>query len=252
MSSRGSGTPSVSVVLPLANCQDRVKALVDEAHRVITAKIPGSEIIAVDALSRDDTWSELRALASRYEELKIFRLKESASYGTASIRGFLEAAGIFIYHQEPHCPWKMEVFWEMARLRAMTGSGVVFALRTPGQRRFRERLLDRLLRDESLADWGIEIPDTGAPAQLFSKLDFEKIHILVPSNVLAPGLVLYLLFQSFNRQVMTLTPEERFQQPGARREAPTLLTSYGQLKAGSEQVRSLRRNLHRIRGLMDI
>ena len=69
---------------------------------------------------------------------------------------------------------------------------------------------------------------------------------------LLPGLVLYLLFQSFNRQVMTLTPEERFQQPGARREAPTLLTSYGQLKAGSEQVRSLRRNLHRIRGLMDI
>ena len=166
--------PTVSVVLPFVNREGDVLNVVEEAHHVITSRIPGAEIIAVDAHSRDHTWAILRELSSAYAELKIYRLKEPSGYGAASVRGFLEAVGKFVFHREPHCPWKMETFWQMAQRRVDAGAGAVFAARPASRRGLKEKALDRLFRDEAFDGWPMDIPDTGFPLQFFAKGDFDE------------------------------------------------------------------------------
>jgi len=245
-------TPTVSVVLPFSNSESEVLNVVEEAHHVITSRIPGSEIVAVDAHSHDHTWSMLRELTSAYPELKIYRLKEPAGYGAASARGFLEAVGKFVFHREPHCPWKMEVFWQLAQRRVDAGAGAVFAARPRARRGLKERALDRLFRDEALDGWTTEVADTGFPLQFFAKNDFEKVHVLLPKNTLAPGLLLYLLFVSFQRQVVIVTPPDHFLRPDVRRPVPPFFASLPEYRQLAPQIAALRRNLRRIQGLMQI
>ncbi len=245
-------TPTVSVVLPFSNNESEVLNVVEEVHHVVTSRIPGSEIVAVDAQSRDHTWSMLRELTSAYPELKIYRLKEPAGYGAASARGFLEAVGKFVFHREPHCPWKMEVFWQMAQRRVDAGAGAVFAARASSRRGLKEKAMDRLFRDEALDGWTTEIPDIGFPLQFFSKNDFERVHVLLPQDMLAPGLTLFLLYVSFQRQVVTVTPPDSFLRAGVRRPSPTFFAGIPEFRQLGSQITALRRNLQRIQGLMQI
>jgi hypothetical protein len=245
-------TPTVSVVLPFSNNESEVLNVVEEVHHAITSRIPGSEIVAVDAQSRDHTWSMLRELPSAYPELKIYRLMEPAGYGAASARGFLEAVGKFVFHREPHCPWKMEVFWQLAQRRADAGAGAVFAARPPARRGLKEKAMDRLFRDEALDGWTVEIPDTGAPLQFFAKNDFERVHVLLPQDMLAPGLTLFLLFVSFQRQVVSITPPDSFLRGGVRQPAPPFFSGIPEFRQLGSQIAALRRNLQRIQGLMQI
>ena len=245
-------TPTVSVVLPFSNSESEVLNVVEEVHHVITSRIPGSEIVAVDAQSHDHTWSMLRELTSAYPELKIYRLKEPAGYGAASARGFLEAVGKFVFHREPHCPWKMEVFWQLAQRRVDAGAGAVFAARPRARRGLKERALDRLFRDEALDGWTTEVADTGFPLQFFAKNDFEKVHVLLPKDMLAPGLTLFLLFVSFQRQAVTFTPPDSFLRGDVRRPSPQFFAGIPEFRQLGSQIASLRRNLQRIQGLMQI
>ena len=242
---------TVSVVLPLLDCEDAVLNLVEETHRRVTAKIPGAEIVAVDAGSRDHTWGILRELTTAYDELKIYRSKDPVPAGGASLRGFLEASGKFVFHLEPHCPWRVDLFWDMARLRANAGRGAVFAVRGPSLRGMKEKVSDRLFRDEALEGLA-DVPDTGFPAQLFSKADFEKIQILMPPDLLAPGLTLFLLFRSFNREVHLMKPDAGHELRRSRREPPPCFASLSAFRASIRQVQEVRRNLERIQGLLDL
>jgi hypothetical protein len=245
-------TPTVSVVLPFADSEDDVLNLVEEAHHVITSRIPGSEIVAVDAQSHDHTWSVLRELTSAYPELKIYRLKEPAGYGAASVRGFLEAVGKFVFHREPHCPWKLEIFWQLAQRRVDAGTGAVFAVRSASRRSLREKAMDRLFRDEALDGWPVDVPDTGTPLQFFSKHDFERVHVMLPKDTLAPGLMLYLLFVSFQRGIETVTPPDTFLLPNARKAVPPFFAAIPEFRHLAGQIGILRKNLQRIQGLMQI
>ncbi len=248
---RNADKSTVSVVLPLLDCEDAVLNLVEETHRRVTAKIPGAEIVAVDAGSRDHTWGILRELTTAYDELKIYRSKDPVPAGGASLRGFLEASGKFVFHLEPHCPWRVDLFWDMARLRANAGRGAVFAVRGPSLRGMKEKVSDRLFRDEALEGLA-DVPDTGFPAQLFSKADFEKIQILMPPDLLAPGLTLFLLFRSFNREVHLMKPDAGHELRRSRREPPPCFASLSAFRASIRQVQEVRRNLERIQGLLDL
>lgn len=251
-SDRATDKSSVSVVLPLLDCEDGVLNLVEEIHQRVTAKIPGAEIIAVDAGSRDHTWGILRELTTAYDELKIYRSKDPVPVGGASLRGFLEATGKFVFHLEPHCPWRVDLFWDMARLRANAGRGAVFAVRGPSLRGMKEKVSDRLFRDEALDGLTVDIPDTGFPAQLFSKADFDKIQILMPPDLLAPGLTLFLLFRSFNREVHLMKPDGLHELKRSRREPPPCFASLSAFRDTIHQIKEVRRNLERIQGLLDL
>lgn len=243
---------TVSIVLPFSNSESDVLAVVEETHQRVTALIPGAEIIAVDDHSQDHTWAILRELTRAYDELKIFRLREPAGSGACSVRGFIEATGNYVFHREPHCPWKMDVFWELARKRADLGSGVIFGARNSNLRGFKEKAMERLFRDDVLENWPVEVPDPNFPVQLFSKNDFEKVHILMPERALSPGLVLYLLFSTFEKDVVLVTPGSHLEKPGRRKAQPAWFASFGSFKEGIGQVKDLKKNLDRIVGLLEI
>ncbi|NLI47180.1 MAG: hypothetical protein GX414_08740, partial [Acidobacteria bacterium] len=110
----------------------------------------------------------------------------------------------------------------------------------------------RLFRDEALDGLTVDIPDTGFPAQLFSKTDFDKIQILMPPDLLAPGLTLFLLFRSFNREVHLMKPDGLHELKRSRREPPPCFASLAAFRDTIHQIKEVRQNLERIQGLLDL
>lgn len=251
-SEKPSGAPSVSVIVPLQNAEAWVMSLVEDIHNSITSRIPFSEILLVDDQSRDKTWAVLRELKEVYEEMKIFRMRESAGLGACSVRGFLEAKSRIMFHFEPHCVWKAEIFWTMAQKRAEMGKGAVFAVRDSSRRRFREKAYYSLFRTQYIERWELPVPDAASPAQLFSKSDFDKVHVLLPENAVAPSLDLYLMFMFFGVPVDTYLLGDSLHLGDKRRSLPPIFSGLQTIQRCGEEIEKLRKDLHRIEGLLEI
>ena len=247
-----SGKSPISVIVPLRNAENWVVPLVEDIHNTITSKIPNSEIVLVDDQSKDKTWTILRALTEAYQEVRIYRLRESSGVGPCTIRGFLEAKSRYLFHIEPHCAWKADIFWPMAAKRSEMGKGAVFAIRPASSRALRERAVFRLFRDDFLEKWKLPVPDAAPPAVFFSRTDFERVHVLLPENSFAPILSLYLMLLYNKIPVEThLLPPSKPSGMG-RRAVPALFSGLQPLRVGSEEIERLRKNLNRIDGLLTL
>lgn len=242
----------LSVILPLVNAEKNVLSLVESVHHQITSRFAATEIIAVDGQSTDHTWAILRELTNAYPELRIFRTKEASLAGTCSMRGFVEASGRMLFHMEPHCPWQPRIFWEMIRLWESDHPAGVFAVREKSLRRLKERTLARICQDE-LREAGVaELPDPASPAQLISRHEFEKMHILLPEQCAAPGSMLYLLFHLCRRKTNTWEPPASFLAAGQDHLPPQWFSSLSAFQNGRGQIRTMLKNIQRIQGLMNL
>jgi len=225
--------------------------VIEEVHQAITSKIPGAEILAVDSVSRDNTWAALREMRNVYPSLKIFRLRKPGSCGGCSVRGFMEARGRLIFHREPHCPWSLEIFWDMARLSRDFQKCAVFCSR-PTLHNLREKSFEKVLRNQVLNDWDIDIPDTSFPLQLFNKSNLDRAHILLPEEMVASGLALYLLFLFFNQKTKIMTPDRRVKKTDAGCVIPEMYAKMSNFHRCLKQLKKLRKNLAEIQDLMEI
>jgi glycosyltransferase involved in cell wall biosynthesis len=83
--------PQVSVVIPLFNEEDNVRALLDELFAELTKLGRSYEVICVDDGSRDRTFPELARIAASRPELRVIRFK--LNFGqTAAMSAGIEAA----------------------------------------------------------------------------------------------------------------------------------------------------------------
>lgn len=245
-------TIPLSVVLPFFNDEDRVLRIVEDVHQAVTARVPGSEIVAVDGGSRDCTWAALRELRNAYPELKLFRLQETTGYGACSLRGFAEANGSLILHREPHCPWRISLFWELARRRRDDALAAIFAMRDSRLKSRRERALEPVFRFRVLGEWAVEPCDPCPPLQLFSRSRYDKVQMLLGDQTETPGLSLALVFGFFGLATGTVVPGEEWAVETEAAVPPALYTDKRRFRRSVSELRLLHRNLQEIQGLIEI
>lgn len=83
--------PEISVVIPLFNEQDNVRALLDELCAELEKLHRSYEVICVDDGSRDGTFAELSRIAAQRPELRVIRFR--LNFGqTAAMSAGIEAA----------------------------------------------------------------------------------------------------------------------------------------------------------------
>lgn len=243
--------PSLSVVVPLRDCEQDVLAVIEEIHQVITSRVPDSEILAVDGGSNDHTWAALRELREIFDELKIFRLPQAGTCGECSLRGFREVRGRYILHREPFCNLSMDIFWEMARLSQEIGRGGVFACR-PSIHNLRERAFDRVLQAHLQKEWEQDVPDPAFPLQFFSKEGLDRIHVMLPDKSDAPGLLIFLLLGFFRQKTALLTTPAKYLSTDRKNLLPEAFSKVSTFRRTLRQLKKLREDLSEIQDLMDI
>jgi glycosyltransferase involved in cell wall biosynthesis len=90
--SGSSGTPELSVVAPLFNESQNVRPLVDWILQALESFPDAFEIILVDDGSRDDTWSQVQAVATDARVIGL-RLGSNVGQTAAMMAGFDHARG---------------------------------------------------------------------------------------------------------------------------------------------------------------
>ena len=88
--------PSLSVVFPAYNEQERIGASLDKARTWLERHHPDHEVIVVDDGSSDDTAALVRNQATRWPRLRLVQLVRNRGKGAATRRGVLEAQGAWI------------------------------------------------------------------------------------------------------------------------------------------------------------
>src|SRR4051812_41781596 len=91
LSPRRMDRPQISLVIPLFNEEENVRALLDELFSELSRLGRSPEVICVDDGSRDGTFAELAAVAAQRPELRVIRFR--LNFGqTAAMSAGIEAA----------------------------------------------------------------------------------------------------------------------------------------------------------------
>lgn len=189
-----SGTPQLSVVVPVHNEEDNVAPLVAEILAALRGRVD-FEIVYVDDASRDATLARLRELQATTPELRVVRHLANAGQSTA-VRNGVKAA---------RAPWiatldgdgqndPADIPQLLAKRDASAAEVKLFAgwrvnRRDSGSKRWASKFANairaRLLRDAT--------PDTGCGIKLFAReafLDlpyFDHMHRYLPALMQRAG-----------------------------------------------------------------
>lgn len=241
----------LTIVLPFIDAEADVRTLVEEAHTEIASRVPGTEILAIEGNGRDKSWAILQELCQTIPSLRAVRTRQRSNLSACTLQGIQEAAGQLVLQREPHCPWQIAAFWEMARLRKTHAGGLVLANRPANLRPLRERFLLPFLREENGFPWPESLEDPMPPLLLFAKSELERLQVLLPQDAAAPVLLIALLFSTLDLPTTYITPHTRFLLPRKHIRVPSAFSGLETMRATFRQAREATRNAGMIRGLLE-
>ena len=96
MTSRLSGFPQVSVIVPVFNGADTLQALCEQVTQVMQARGATFEIVLVHDGGTDESWSVAAALAQQDDRIVAIQLMRNYGQGAATLCGLRHARGEFL------------------------------------------------------------------------------------------------------------------------------------------------------------
>ena len=162
--------PQLSVVVPMFNEEAVIPALVKRLRPVLDGLGMPYEVVAVDDGSSDGTAALLLAMARRWTELRVVRLRRNAGHQAALTAGLQRARGDWVVSIDADLQDPPEAIADMLRLAREQGLDVVYGVRadrstdTPFKRHTAAayyRLMRRLV--------GAELPAQAGDFRLLSR-----------------------------------------------------------------------------------
>lgn len=188
------GMPELSVVVPVHDERDNIRALVDEIVTALADRID-FEIVCVDDASRDDSVAVLRAAMDAHPQLRVIHHVRQSGQSAALRNGVKAARGTWIAtldgdgQNDPADIPKMLAIRDTAPPEVKLFAGWRVERRDTASKRlgsrFANALRQRLLHDQT--------PDTGCGTKLFEReafLDlpwFDHMHRYLPALILRAG-----------------------------------------------------------------
>ncbi len=186
--------PKLSVVVPVHDERDNIRALIDEIVAALAGRID-FEIVCVDDASRDDSLAVMRAAMAVHPQLRVLRHLHQSGQSAALRNGVKAARAAWIAtldgdgQNDPADIPKLLAVRGRASSEVKLFAGWRVERRDSASKRFGSRfanaLRQRLLHDQT--------PDTGCGTKLFEReafLDlpwFDHMHRYLPALMLRAG-----------------------------------------------------------------
>lgn len=106
--------PTLGVVLPVCNAEDRLREQVQQVLDAVTDLTPHFEVVIVDDASTDQTEELAHELATCFPQVRVVRHAERRGLGAACRTGTLAVRGEMIFVQDPDQPFSgtaLRHFW---------------------------------------------------------------------------------------------------------------------------------------------
>ena len=180
----------LSVVVPVYNEAGSIEALVRDFERELVPRFERLEVIVVDDASTDETSTILEGLAQDRSWLDVQRAEQNAGHGAAVMRGLRRARAEWIFQIDSDGQF---VVGEFPRLWAeRTDADLVLGVRAQRNDPTHRLLLTRAVRLAASVLAGRRIRDVNTPFRLLRRSLWLELEPLVPSDTLAPNILVTL------------------------------------------------------------
>jgi glycosyltransferase involved in cell wall biosynthesis len=183
--------PSLSVILPVRNAQDRLAPQVANLLEIIPDLTPDFEITIIDDGSTDHTFEVAQELAREYPQVQVRRHSLSHGHTVSVETGLRHTTGEIVFVQDEHAPISPTQLQRLWRMRA--DRRLVMARSDPGHPGETAGTVQRLMRwaakmnkaqKPDAAHWGTEMIRRSTVAQLGNLTD-PTCHLAVHHSVRA-------------------------------------------------------------------
>jgi glycosyltransferase involved in cell wall biosynthesis len=189
------GSPDLSVVLPVFNEEENVPILLDEIARALQGKGWSYEIIAVDDGSRDRSLDVLRGLKSTYPTLRIITFEKNSGQTAALDAGWRAARGTFVVSLDSDLQNDPADIPNMMGQLQKSGADMIIGVRVNRQDTWSRRMQSKI--GNSVRNWitGDRITDTGCSLKLARREAIEPVRLFTGMHRFLPTLVRHAGFK---------------------------------------------------------
>jgi dolichol-phosphate mannosyltransferase len=181
----------LSIVMPAHNEGDHIQQCVSEWMDVVVSKVPESELLVVDDCSTDDTLLRLRALESRFPQLRVLRTPANVGHGRAVRIGLDSSTGDFVFQTDSDRQHSPEDFWTLWAERQK--ADFVFGVRASRADGVVRLLISRTMRVANFLMWGHWIADANCPFKLMRGVPMRRVLTQVPVDTFIPMVMVSIL-----------------------------------------------------------
>lgn len=178
----------LSIVIPVYNEEESLRALVEELQGQLDAMEPSCEIVLIDDGSTDTTWALMKELAAAHPALRAFRFRRNYGQTAAFSAGFDKARGDVIITLDADLQNDPA---DIPRLLAKLEEGcdVVSGWRKNRQDRFADRRLPSLLANALIRRLTrVPIHDLGCSLKAYRREVIEDVHLYGEMHRFLPAL----------------------------------------------------------------
>ncbi|MEX0600557.1 MAG: glycosyltransferase family 2 protein [Rhodothermales bacterium] len=180
----------LSVVMPVYNEQDGINEAVADVQKHVLSCVEGSELVAVNDGSRDNTGLLLDNAAKEDYRINVIH-QENQGHGGALMTGLNRARGEYLFLVDSDSQIPLNGFaraWEMVQ----EGRDGVFGIRRNRQDPRIRLALSALIRHVLRVMFSTRIYDANVPFKLVHRSIWERAARHIPPDTLAPSLFLAL------------------------------------------------------------
>jgi glycosyltransferase involved in cell wall biosynthesis len=178
---------TLTVIMPVYNEEESIEAAVGEVRKLVLERVPGSELLAVDDGSRDNSPALLDRLAQAIPGVRVLH-KPNGGHGDALRYGLDRAEGEYLFLIDSDRQIPIEDFgllWEKRAPRRL-----VSGIRTNRQDPLHRLVLTRFVRAGIGLLFGKYIRDANIPFKLLHRSVWERAEQVIDPGVLTPSLFL--------------------------------------------------------------
>lgn len=189
----------VSIVMPAYNEAEIIEQTVEEWHREVNEKLPGSELIVVDDCSTDGTGAVLAGLERRFPALRAVRPARNGGHGKALRFGFQHAGCEFIFQTDSDRQHLPREFWQLWERRE--DCDFVFGIRSTRQDGAFRVAVTRTMRLLNLVMWGSWIRDANCPFRLMRSKALASVLDRIPGDSFIPMVMVSIVARKMHFRI---------------------------------------------------
>lgn len=236
------------IVMPAYNEEECIEKVIQSWMKVVN-RYPGSEILAINDGSKDNTKKKLDKLKNKFRKLKVLH-KNHDGHGHTIMEGYWKAVKTshdWVFQTDSDGQYPPEYFYKLWKVRHK--SNFILGYRLHMKEPLIRIILSRMYLIFNAAVFGIPLKDANTAFRLMKREYLKKLLKVLPKNLVAPNIFLSLLASSDSHNVVHIPVPHR-----ERKTGKISMLGWNLLRLcvrGFRELISLRLKLKRIMKILD-
>mgnify|MGYP001568707225 FL=1 len=204
---------SFIIIMPVYNEAECIEKVIQSWMKVVN-KYPGSEILAINDGSKDETKNKLNKLKNKFRKLKVLH-KNNEGNGPTVMEGYwmaIKTSHNWVFQTDSDDQYPPEYFHKLWKVRHK--SNFILGYRLHMKEPLIRIIISKMISIFNIAVFGISLKDANTSFRLMKREYLKKLLKVLPKNLVAPNIFLSLLASLDSHNVVHIPVPHRERKTG--------------------------------------